>query len=161
MNSSPNYSPNRSCASRALAPALAGVVPLALAALLSACMGEQGGATKTTGEPSVQAGDSAAATTTGGMQSMEGMQGMQRGDSAGGMMGGMSGMGPEMQAHMQRMMGGMTGEQMKAMLPMHRQMVANTLSRMNGEMRQMNMAADAGWTATSTRCGRTSCACPS
>ena len=135
---------------RSVAHALAPVLPLAsavaFAAFVSACTGEQGGATKTTGEPSVQAG---AAATTGDMQGMHG------GDSAGGMMGGMSGMGgmtggmdPEMQAHMQRMMGGVSGEQMRAMLPTHRQMVANSLSRMNGEMRQMNMAADAGWTAT-------------
>ena len=96
-----------------------------------------------------------AASTTGDTQGMEGMAGMHGGDSAGGMMGGMSGMGsmtggmgPEMQAHMQRMMGDVSGEQMRAMLPTHRQMVANTLSRMNGEMRQMNMAADAAWNAT-------------
>ena len=145
-----NYSLTRSFA-HALAPAL----PLAAAALLSACTGEQGGATKTTGEPSVQAGDAGAATATGGMQGMQGMEGMHGGDSAGGMMGGMSGMGgmmggmgSEMQAHMQRMAGDVSGEKMQSMLPMHRQMVANMLSRMNGEMRQMNMAADAGWTAT-------------
>lgn len=142
-----NRSPNRS-----LAAALTPAVPLAVAAVLSACTGEQGGATTTTGRPSVQAGDSAAATTTGGMQGMQGMPGMHGGDSAGGTMAGMGGttggMGPEMQAHMQRMTGGMSGEQMRAMLPTHRRMVANMLSRMNGEMRQMNMAADAGWTAT-------------
>ncbi len=43
---------NRST-NHAFSHALAPVVPLALAALLGACTGEQGGATKTTGEPSV------------------------------------------------------------------------------------------------------------
>ena len=144
MNNSLNYPRNR---------ALNGSFLLvATAALLGACTDEQGGATKTTGEASVQTGDSASAADTGGMQGRKGMEGMHGGDSAGGMMGGMggmmAGMGPEMQAHMERMMGDMSGEQMQAMLPTHRQMVANMLSRMNGEMRQMNMAADAGWNAT-------------
>ncbi len=148
--SSTNRSPSR-LFTRALAPVVPFAMAVAATAILGACTGEQGGATKTTGEPSVQAGDSAAGANSGGMQ---GMQGMHDGDSAGGTMGGMSGMagmmggmGPEMQAHMRQMMGGMSGEQMNAMLPTHRQMVANMLSRMNGEMRQMNMAADAGWTA--------------
>lgn len=123
---------------------------LLTAALVVACTGEQGGATKTTRAPSVPAGESAAATT-GGMQGMAG----RGGGGADGTMGGMSGTGgtasgtdPEMQAHMQRMMGDTSGERMKAVLPLHRQMVANMLSRMNGEMRQMNMAAGADWTAT-------------
>ena len=34
------------------------------------------------------------------------------------------------------------------MLPMHRQMAANMIAQMNREMVDMNMAADAGWTAT-------------
>ena len=36
---------------------------------------------------------------------------------------------------------------MAAMLPAHRQRVANMLSRMNGDMRNMKMSADARWTA--------------
>ena len=53
----------------------------------------------------------------------------------------------EMQAHM-RTMQGVGGDSLKAMLPMHRQMAANMIAQMNREMRDMNMAADAGWTAT-------------
>jgi hypothetical protein len=52
-----------------------------------------------------------------------------------------------METHM-RMLDGMSGEQMKAMLPAHRQMVANMLSQMNQEMRSMNMSGDPQWTAT-------------
>ncbi len=33
-------------------------------------------------------------------------------------------------------------------MPMQRQMTANVLARMNREMRDMNMTADAGWDAT-------------
>jgi hypothetical protein len=36
---------------------------------------------------------------------------------------------------------------MKANLAAHRQMAANMLAQMNGEMRAMNMSADAAWTA--------------
>lgn len=75
-------------------------------------------------------------------------------DSAGGMAG-MSGMGgmistammDSMHTHMQ-MMESMNADRMKEMLPMHRQMVANMLSQMSSEMRSMNMAANAAWTAT-------------
>ena len=72
-------------------------------------------------------------TTMSGMQGMGGMQG-------GGVM-------QEMQAHM-RAMQGVGGDSLKAMLPMHRQMAGNMLAQMNREMGGMNMAADAGWTAT-------------
>jgi hypothetical protein len=77
-----------------------------------------------------------------------------RADSAGGMagmpgMGGMMGAGmmDSMQTHM-RMMDTMSADQMKAMLPMHRQMAANMLSRMNQDMRSMNMPGDQAWNAT-------------
>lgn len=53
----------------------------------------------------------------------------------------------EMQTHM-GMMRGAGGDSLRALLPMHRQMAANVLARMNGEMRGMNMAADPAWTAT-------------
>jgi hypothetical protein len=56
-------------------------------------------------------------------------------------------MADSMHAHMQHMET-MTGDQMKAMLPEHRQMAANMLSRMSSEMRSMNMSADAAWNAT-------------
>ena len=117
------------------------ITALTAASLLAACTGEQGGATKTTGEPSVPpdaapaAGAPQGGGRTGAGQGMGDMQGM-----GGGMM-------EEMSAHMQ-VMGRVAPDSMRAMLPMHRQMVANMLSQMNGEMRQMNMASDAAWTAT-------------
>jgi hypothetical protein len=70
-----------------------------------------------------------------GMTAMPGMDSM------------MTGMMDSVQVHM-RMMDTMSADQMKAMLPMHRQMVANMLSRMNQEMRSMNMQGDRAWTAT-------------
>ena len=73
----------------------------------------------------------------GGMEGMPGMQGMQMG----------GGMIEQMQAHMQTMQGE-TGAQFKANLPQHRQMVANMIAQMNGEMRDMNMAADSEWNQT-------------
>jgi hypothetical protein len=70
-----------------------------------------------------------------------GMAGVQ------GMRGGMStAMMDSMGAHM-RMMDTMSAEQMKATLPSHRQMVANMLSQMNQEMRNMNMSGGAAWAA--------------
>ena len=39
-------------------------------------------------------------------------------------------------------------EQMRAMMPAHRQMVANMLGEMTAEMRKMNMSGDAAWTTT-------------
>ena len=79
--------------------------------------------------------------TTAGMAGMSGMSGGQMGAMMGaGMMDSIEAQG--------RMMDTMSAERMKAMLPTHRQMVANMLSRMNGEMRQMNMTGDAAWTAT-------------
>ena len=83
------------------------------------------------------AGDTAgrADTTAGtaGMPAMPGMMGTATMDS--------------METHL-RMMDTTRAEQLVVMLPAHRQMVANMLSRMNQEMRSMNMAADRGWTAT-------------
>ena len=87
-------------------------------------------------------GDTGAMKGMRGMQGREGMQGMQ------GMMDtSMNGMGREMQAHMQSVMGA-SGESIKGMLPKHRQMVANMIAKMNGEMRDMKMAGDAEWSAT-------------
>lgn len=81
---------------------------------------------------------------------MGGMAGM--GGDSGGMagmkgMGGMSGMMGDMQKQMDAMMK-VSPEQMKAMMPAHRQMVANVLAEMTAEMRKMNMSGDAAWTAT-------------
>ena len=95
----------------------------------------------------VSAADSAAASrevhgdTAGGMANMPGMSGTT------GMTGMMSaGMMDSMDVHM-RMMDTMTGAQMKAMMPAHRQMVANMLAQMNSEMRGMKMTPEARWTA--------------
>ena len=91
-------------------------------------------------------GDSASAGGMSGMpmQGMEGMKGMAGGDSSA--MGGMT-MMADMQKQMDAMMKA-SPEQMKAMLPMHRQMAANMLAQMNTQMRTMNMPANAAWTAT-------------
>jgi hypothetical protein len=80
-----------------------------------------------------------AAAGTGGMAGMSGRAGMS------GMMN--DAIMDSMQARM-RMMTAASPAQMKAMLPVHRQMVANMLSQMNDEMRKMNMPASAAWTAT-------------
>ncbi len=52
-----------------------------------------------------------------------------------------------MQAHLQ-MLQRASGDSLQKMLPTHRQMVANMLSRMAAEMRQMNMPGDATWNGT-------------
>lgn len=72
-----------------------------------------------------------------GMDGMPGQDGMQGG---GEMMG-------RMAAHM-RMMEAMGGESIQAMLPTHRQMVANMIASMNREMRDMDMPTDEPWDAT-------------
>ena len=41
----------------------------------------------------------------------------------------------------------LSGDRLGAALPAHRQAVANALAEMNREMRSMNMAGDAAWTA--------------
>lgn len=87
----------------------------------------------------------ASETAEEGMPGMPaGMEGMVRME---GMPGGGSGTMERMGAHM-RMMQGMSGDSVQAMLPMHRQMVANMIASMNREMRDMNMPADAAWSAT-------------
>lgn len=58
-----------------------------------------------------------------------------------------SGVDAELAAHL-RMMHGASGDSLRALVPTHRQMAANMLARMNREMSEMNMGADAGWTAT-------------
>ena len=96
---------------------------------LAACGGPDAAREEAAAPAAAPAGEGAAP----GMQGMSGMQG--------------GGMAEEMQAHM-RSMQGVDGDSLKAMLPMHRQMAANMIAQMNREMRDMNMAADAGWTAT-------------
>lgn len=78
---------------------------------------------------------------------MNGMRGMTTSDadSAPGMLGMMNGLSKEMQSQL-RSMSGADAATMRSLVPGHRQLVANMLSQMNGEMRQMQMTADAGWT---------------
>jgi hypothetical protein len=109
------------------------VVPILIPALLlGACRGddddtETGAAPPDTGVP--------AARDTAGMSGMSGMAGMG------------AGMANQMMSHMQSMQGA-GADSMRAMLPMHRQMVANMIAQMNREMRDMNMTMDAQWNAT-------------
>ncbi len=84
-------------------------------------------------------GDNSGMAGMAGMKSMDGTPGMK--DST------MGGMSREMHAHMTSMMSA-SGEGMKGMVPMHRQMVANMIARMNGEMRDMKMASNTEWSAT-------------
>lgn len=88
------------------------------------------------------AGDAAtsgAVRDTAGMQGMAGMAGMS--DSS------MSGMSQEMHAHMLAMAGA-AADSMKRMVPTHRQLVANMIAKMNGEMRDMQMTGNSEWSAT-------------
>lgn len=83
----------------------------------------------------------------GGMEGMGGMQGMEGMPQMGGMQM-QGGMMEEMQAHMQAMEGA-DGERYRAMLPQHRQMVANMVSQYNREMRDMMpMEEDSEWNQT-------------
>ncbi len=105
---------------------------LGLAAALAACGG---------GGEKPGAGDSARADTgasAGGMQGMPGMGGMGEKQD--------SGMMAQMQSHM-RLMDGASADSLGAMLPAHRQMVANMLAQMNQEMRSMKMAENSPWHA--------------
>jgi len=103
--------------------------------LASACTSKPAASTDTAGRTPAAA-PAADSVKTGGMASMAGMQGMMSSAAM-----------DSMHAEMQKMQG-MTADQMAAMLPMHRQMAANTLSMMTADMRSMNMPADAAWTAT-------------
>jgi hypothetical protein len=82
--------------------------------------------------------DSAKDTATGGTSEMAGTSGMSSMMDRATM--------DSMQAHI-RVMTAATPAQMKAMLPVHRQMVTNMLSQMNDEMRKMNMQPSAAWIA--------------
>src|SRR5437588_4499268 len=74
----------------------------------------------------------------GGMNGMSGMGGM----------GGMTNtvMIDSMETHM-RMMDTMSATTLRAMLPIHRQMMGNMIAQMNSDMRGMKMMADARWMA--------------
>ena len=115
------------------------IVGLLLTAMAGSCRSSKG---------SSAAGDTAAANARAGS-----LEGATRSDSASGMAGmpGMTGAGSSMMDSMRthmRLMRSATPEQMKSMLPSHRQTVANMLSQMNAEMRNMNMPADPAWNAT-------------
>lgn len=77
------------------------------------------------------------AAASGGMESMPGMGSMPAGGSP----------AADMQAHME-MMRKAGPDSMKAMMAGHRQMAANLIAEYSKQMRDMNMAADAAWTAT-------------
>jgi hypothetical protein len=94
-------------------------------------------------------GDSASIEETSGRgMSMGGMDSMAA-------MEGMAGMGAiasasmmdQMQSHMARMRGA-GDDSIAAVMPMHRQMLANMIAQMNREMRDMGMAPDQEWEAT-------------
>jgi hypothetical protein len=97
----------------------------AVAAILTVGLAACGG-----GDRSGNAGDTVGGTTASAGQGMGGP------------------MMEQMQAHM-RMMETSNGDSLKAMMPGHRQMMGNMLSEMSRQMRQMNMTADARWTALS------------
>ena len=91
--------------------------------------------------------DSVSAAAAGSLEGSRHMGTMM--DSAsmrgmGAMMGGR--MMDSMQTHM-RVMEEMSADRIKAMIPMHRQMVASMLSSFDDSMRQMNMPTDAAWMA--------------
>jgi hypothetical protein len=86
-----------------------------------------------------QGGEDDTARDTG----MAGMEGMRSG--AAGL--GSTQMMADVDAHMGTMRSAMA-DSMKAMLPMHRQMVANMIAQLEREMRDMNMTGDAAWNAT-------------
>lgn len=92
-----------------------------------------------------QAAGAPSVRDTGGMSGMKGMEGMsgQSGTAA----GPMAGMPDDMRTHLTAMTGA-TADAAKALLPKHRQLVANMIARMNGEMRDMQMSGDAAWSAT-------------
>lgn len=104
---------------------------IALSLTIAAC----GASDQQADDPDSGAASATSVTSDTGMKGMEGMGGMM---SAATM--------DSMHAHLQRMETA-DAEQVKSMLPTHRPMVANMLSRMNSEMRGMNMSSDARWTA--------------
>jgi hypothetical protein len=95
--------------------------------VVAACGGEQ--------EQSAADPAESGAEPSDGMEGMQGMGGMQ------------DDMMEQMMTHMQ-MMDGAGADSLHAMMPMHRQLAANMIARMNREMRDMNMTGDAAWNAT-------------
>lgn len=99
------------------------------------------GATRT--DSSKTAGGSSGMSATAGTA----MKGMGN-TSVAGPVGSIGSMMAQMQAHM-RVMDGAGADSLKAMLPMHRQILANMLAEMNAQMRSMKMTGDKQWTALS------------
>ncbi len=121
------------------------VIGTFLVLLAAACTKAEDRQVGASPESARSAAGASAARDTGGMPAMNGMEGMsgQRGTTN----TPMAGMSDEMRTHMVAMTGA-TPEAAKARLPKHRQLVANMIARMNGEMRDMQMASDAEWSAT-------------
>ncbi|MCC7054774.1 MAG: hypothetical protein IT355_15990 [Gemmatimonadaceae bacterium] len=113
-----------------------------LALLAAACTKAEGPQNQDSARSTAGA---SAANDTGGMPAMRGMASMS--GQSGTMDSSMAGMPVEMRTHVMAITGA-TGEAMTVMLPKHRQLVANMIARMNGEMRDMQMASDAAWSAT-------------
>ena len=123
------------------------VVVLGAAFAVAACGGEGRGAGSARSDSAGAAAGASGGATGGAMDSMPGMGGMANMPGMGSMGQMMSGrMMSDMEAHM-RAMRGAGADSLRRAMPAHRQMVANLISQMNREMGDMNMAADAGWTA--------------
>lgn len=117
-------------------PYFRGLLALATAAVLSACARKPDAERPADSTPAAGNTTASASRDTAAMPSMAEMHGMGGGSTM-----------EKMQAHM-RMMDGAGADSMKAMLPMHRQMVANMISQFDRDMRSMNMKSDAAWQAT-------------
>ncbi len=85
-------------------------------------------------------GDESDTSRDTGMAGMEGMRG-------GGGASGSTQMMADMDAHLGMMGSATAADSMKAMLPRHRQMVANLIAQFEREMRDMNMTGSAEWNA--------------
>ena len=102
---------------------------------------------KSKNDASTTPSDSVSAATAGSLEGPSHMDRMMDSASMRGMGAMMeSRMMDSMQTHM-RTMEGMSLDRIKAMIPVHRQMVANMLSSFDDSMRQMNMPPDAAWMA--------------
>jgi hypothetical protein len=94
--------------------------------------------------------DTRQAAADTGMQGAPGMQRMQRGS--------MTDMMNRMDDHLQ-VTQRLSGDSMRAMLPQHRQLVANLLAQMDREMRAMTWRATRVGTQLSIPCARNSRVC--
>lgn len=81
----------------------------------------------------------AAVRATTAMPEMSGTEGMRDTTT--------SGMSGDMRTHMMAMSGA-AADSIQRLVPMHRQLVANMVAKMNGEMRDMQMTGDAAWSST-------------